>query len=125
MYLSTLTDAELVRFAHTEANSLTSTPLELELLKRLETLSAASERGQPLTSVLEEFNIEESSDLEKRLQFYVDHESDGPLLDVLLEYDFDETTALRRALDRIAKFDAVMNDLAKPLSDLQQLTESP
>lgn len=121
MDLSILSDNELVRIAHTEINSLTSTPLELELLKRLDALIAETEPRQPLIDVLEGCEITDADDLERQLGFYKEHRDEKPLLDVLLEFDIDTPGALRNSLDRLAKVDSCMNDLAEPLTTLQQL----
>lgn len=120
MYLRTLSNDELLRIAHAEISDLTSTPLELELLRRLQVLA---DEAEPLRSQADNFGVIDVGDLAARLQFHADRKDAAPLLDVLADAEYHDAQILRRDLDRIAKFDAVMNDLAQPLTALQQLTE--
>lgn len=121
--LRTLTDDELLRHAEVDFDPLTGTELEAELMRRFEDNAAIPAENEPLLKVLEDHGIEEPAALIKALKALGDMpvERVGSLLDVLLEFDIDDPVLLKKQLDRIAKFDEVMNDLAQPLATLQTL----
>lgn len=85
--LSLLSDDELLNHAHNAANSLTSTDLETEVLKRFERLIALSpyfetieamenpdnlqdalDLADRIKEIFEQFNIEDSDELHETLQ---------------------------------------------------------
>lgn len=124
MDLRTLTDDELLRHAQIDFDPLTSTELEAELMRRFEDNSAITAENEPLLKLLEDRGICSESQLEQLFsQAKVVDDTPGAeaLLDVLLEFDIDDPAALKKQLDRMAKFDEVMNDLAQPLATLQTL----
>lgn len=127
MNLRTLTDAELLRMARNDADPLFSTDLETELLRRLEDASAALRGYAPIVEYLEAFDLTKPKDVEA-CKDALEFASDGSLpqakalLDVLAEFDIDDPATLKKALERNAKFDDLMDDLAAPLASLQALT---
>lgn len=122
-HLRTLDDNELLRLAHTEFDALTSTDLEAELLRRFEEYGVTSAENEPLLKVLEDHGIDSSIALEKTLGALKerDAESVSALLDVLGDFDIDEPAALKKALERNAKFEDLLNDLADPIASLHSL----
>lgn len=69
MYLPNLTDLELAQHARAEFNSLVSTDLEVELLKRFELLLDSPENA--LADVLDEFDYEDAADLRADLNLAI------------------------------------------------------
>jgi hypothetical protein len=92
-----LTHDELLRLAHAEHNALTSTPLETELLRRLEFLQDEAADAAPLLDVLDEHNVEDAKALTEVL-------GRAPLADLrectqlLAEADLLDPSELARAL---------------------------
>ncbi len=119
MQLSNLTDDELVRMAHTEIDSLTSTPLELELLRRFEALTGAA--GQTAAAIAERsYGDREASQL---LAAVGDHGfTAGDVRDLgdALVVDVATTVDLLQAIANAEYSDAVV--LAADLARLSTLT---
>lgn len=63
MYLPTLTDDELIRYAEQVADSLTTTDLERELLKRWKEQIAEGELDTSFAAVLEDFDHDSAENL--------------------------------------------------------------
>lgn len=142
MILQSLTDAELVRIAQAEIDDLTSTPLEVELLRRFDVLATRVDSLHSAVSAIEDlgYDLDTTDDIERlkaALQAVdlIEREcgfdiAKGPalerlkgLLDAALDHDLDNADALRAVLSRDAKFRSLMTDLAEPLASLQALTE--
>lgn len=128
-----LTDSELARHADLAQDPLTTTDLERELLRRFSAQTDAAAELVLITDVLDEFNIDHTAtaDIEQlrdALQFQFDRGDQKnslanvrALLDTLADFDIDSPEALRKQLDRLSKFDQVMQDLADPITTLQTL----
>jgi hypothetical protein len=128
-----LTDSELARHADLAMDPLTTTDLERELLRRFSEQTDAAAEFAGVAEVLDDFNIDHDTtagieSVRSALQFQLDHgglNSDltnaRALLDVLADFDIDTPEALRKQLDRLSKFDQVMQDLADPITTLQTL----
>lgn len=125
-----LTDSELACHADLAMDPLTTTDLERELLRRFEAQVDLGLQFSGITEVTEDFNIDHTTtsgieQVRAALQFQADH--DGALdniralLNVLVSFDIDTPEALRKQLDRLSKFDQVMQDLADPITTLQTL----
>lgn len=120
-----LTDDELLRYAHLELDPITSTDLERELIKRMEDGVATGALYEPVADRLDEYDFTKTKDVE-RLQAQLDvdldaYRRDQALLDVLSDADIDDPKVLKQRLDRLDKFDALMDDLVRPLATLQTL----
>lgn len=126
MNLRTLSDAEIVRMAHHDLDAITSTDLERELIRRLDA-------AVPLLAALVDhgYDAERSSGLSSDLKNLSQIENDMPGISldeivalqlVLSEFDIDDPAVLRKVLERDQKLSGVLDDLAKPLADLQSLT---
>jgi hypothetical protein len=124
-----LTDDELARHADLAMDPLTTTDLERELLRRFSEQTDTAAEFAGLTEMLEDFNIDHTAtaDIEQvrdALQFQTDRDdlaNTRALLGVLVGFDIDTPEELRKRLDRLSKFDQVMQDLADPITTLQTL----
>lgn len=122
-HLRTLSDDELLRLAHTEFDPLTGTDLEAELLRRFEEYGVTNAENEPLLKVLDDHDIESPIALDKTLRALKEQDADtvSALLDVLTEFDIDDPATLKKALERNAKFEGLLNDLADPIASLHSL----
>lgn len=132
-----LTDSELARHADLAMDPLTTTDLERELLRRFEAQVDMGLQFSGITEVTEDFNIDHTTtsgieQVRAALQFQADFGDENcdphydlthtrALLDTLTEFDIDSPEALRKQLDRLSKFDQVMEDLIEPITTLQTL----
>ena len=124
-----LTDSELVNHADLAMDPLTTTDLERELLRRFEAKVDTEIGYAGISEVLDEFSVDytETAGIEQvreALQFQYEHDNltrVRTLLDTLALFDIDTPEALRKQLDRLSKFDQVMQDLADPITTLQTL----
>jgi len=128
-----LTNAELARHADLAQDPLTTTELEQVLLGRFTEMVDTEVTYAAITEVFDEFNVDYTAtkDIEQlrdALQFQLDHgdlkhslANARALLDTLTDFDIDSPEALRKQLDRLSKFDQVMQDLADPITTLQTL----
>lgn len=123
MNLRTLDDAELLRHAQIDFDPITGTELEAELLRRFEENAAVTADNEPLLKVCEEHGFDSAVALDKALKALGDvpAETAGALLETCSEFDIDDPATLKKALERNAKFEDLMNDLAEPLASLQAL----
>lgn len=116
-----LSDAELLRVAHIEINTLISTGLERELIRRLEIAVVENEAIAPLMSVLMNHGVDDGPTLDTQLGFHDHYGQRGPLLDVLVEHSIDDPVALRAQLNRLEQFDLALEGLREPLHTLTTL----
>lgn len=141
----TYTDAEFLRWAEAEHDPLTASLVETELLRRFASLLDRAEVGDELADVCGDHGLDASrADLAARLEQpgeWADKKV-GELTDLLAEleiedhtglrfvneiakaalaHDLDTPEALTKELERIRRFDALMNDLTQPLKDLAEL----
>jgi hypothetical protein len=118
------TNAELLRHADLAQNDLTD--LERELLGRLEAQVEENILNAGAIEVLEEFDIDTCTTkglehLRDGLQFFADFPEGRALLEVLQAQDIYDFKVLAKKLERLDKFDQVMEDLTDPLTTLQSL----
>lgn len=119
MHLATFTLAELVRHAQVEISDLTSTPLEIELLKRLEQLQSR----QAELDVLDEYESEGPEFLKRALELHLDysHVDARALLSALSDADIDDPKHLRGLLETIS--DAGIDDVESLKARLSRADE--
>ena len=119
MLLSSLDTGTLLRHAYAEISELTSTPLELELLRRLE----AEQDSTSFMAVIEDHGIETAEDLAKALALHADfnHLDVRALLDVLLAEGIDDAPALKARLALADEFQAIANDAGDVFARLNSL----
>ena len=106
MHLHTLTDDELLRYAHTVHDDLTSTPLEVELLRRLVERETQDPQTEADSEVLAELGIalDHQPDVDlmtKALAVFRDFEAwpIAELLGILAQHDIDDAQVLDKALE--------------------------
>ena len=124
MQLITLTYDELLRWAHTQLDALTSTELEVELLRRFEEHAALAAEAEPLLALMDEHSLADADELRKVIDkaAALDERLNGiGLLDVLREFDIDDPKTLKKLLQRDAQLHDVLDSLAQPMADLQAL----
>ena len=140
MLLTALTDDEFLRHAQAQHDTLLSSPIETELLRRFEKLV---DHG-PLVDVLDEHSLLDIGDLKSRLDQPCEwaNKNVGELTDLLdskevadldsltaqldmaekaFNVDLDTPDALEKALDDLRRINAAFNDLAEPLKTLADL----
>lgn len=140
MLLTALTDEEFLRHAQAQHDPLVASAVETELLRRFASLLDRAEVGDAaidhgwstadeLNSVLEQpnqwadKNVGELTDLLAELEIE-DHTGlrfVNAIATVALEHDLDTPEALTKELERIRRFDSLMNDLTQPLKTLAEL----
>lgn len=141
MHLRTLTNAELLRIAYAEYSELTSTSLELELLRRLEEAIGAND---DVANTVEKLAEHEFGDLEAAeiLERAAEHEFDADglnklgealifnasnsalLLSAIGEAGFDSPAEVKREFELAQRFRALANDAGDMFARLSTLTET-
>ena len=119
--LSLLNDEELLQHIENSRDPLTTTDAETELATRFADLLDEQEASRALQAVLEDFVESEPDQVRNALQLVTDFPVNRTLLDVLASFDIDDPDVLRKQLDRLSRFDQVMQDLAEPFTALQSL----
>jgi len=121
MNLRTLNDEELLRHARAEINSLISTPLELELLDRFESLLDVQSVHEPIADLLDEYEIDASVMREMLDAMLIDPANTVALLNVLAAADIDAPESLKAELDLAKQFRAIVKDAGDVFSRLNNL----
>lgn len=118
-----LTDEELLRVADAEQDALTSTPLELELRRRLQDVSDELEASRPVLDVLDEFDELKPDDLRALLERLPEGgvTDATELLSVLAEEEIPTADALRAQLKQANKLAALTKDPDAALEALETL----
>lgn len=122
--LCKLSDEELLAVAYAEQDPLTSTPLELELVKRLATASDELDYHKPVTSVLDEFDDIAPADLRDLLERAPAKgglKEAVQLLSVLAEEEVETAEALRAAFEIVGKLNELTIDPTQALDALETL----
>lgn len=111
----------LVASARAEIDPLTSTPLELELLDRLETLLDEQEENKPIAELLDEYEVS-TDDMKAVIESHPASLKDqAALLSLLNDQDIHEPDQLKELLDLAAKFRALANDAGDFFTRLNDL----
>jgi len=145
MLLTALTDEEFLRHAQAQHDPLIASTVETELLRRFASLLDRAELGDDLSDVCGDHGLDASrADLEARLEQpgewadkkigeltdlleeleIADHDTlrrVNAVFDAAAEHDLDTPEALAKELERIRRFDSLMNDLTQPLKTLAEL----
>lgn len=129
--LAQVDDEHLLRVAHLEIDPLTSTPLELELLRRLERKTDEAEPAMVYADKAEDFGYDRNETnsieaFEGALQFAADFDpaTYRPLLDLLGEHDIDTPEALKKRLELATEFEGIANDAADAIARLSTLMQT-
>ena len=119
MYLPSLSDAELCAHVDATLDSMTSTEIERELLKRLE--ARVEHDTTPLIQLAEEFDIDPEA-LRAVLEAHPGDLNDyKALLAKLSDYDIHTVAQLEEQIERSRKFYDIANDAGDALSRLAAL----
>jgi hypothetical protein len=114
----------LVASARAEIDPLTSTPLELELLDRLETLLDEQEESKPLADLLDEYEVS-TDDMKAVIESHPASLKDqAALLSLLNDQDLYTPDQLKELLDLAAKFRALASDAGESFTRLHDLVVS-
>jgi hypothetical protein len=111
----------LVASARAELDPLTSTPLELELLDRLETLLDEQSDNKPIADLLDEYEV--STDKMKAVieSHPASLKDQAALLSLLNDQDIYEPDQLKELLEFAAKFRALASDAGDFFTRLNDL----
>lgn len=114
----------LVASARAEIDPLTSTPLELELLDRLETLLDEQHDTQPIADLLDEYEVS-TDDMEAVINSHPASLKDqAALLSLLNDQGIHEPDQLEELLDFAAKFRALASDAGDLFTRLNDLVST-
>lgn len=138
MHLRTLTNAELARYADSQINELTSTALEIELLRRFVELTDAEEGVASVSAAVAEHDFTDE-DAAEILDLVAEHDLDADgisklgaalivnatnsaeLLTTLAEAGYENAAALKDDLQLAEKFSALACDAGDVLTRLSEL----
>lgn len=123
MNYTNLTTEEVLRVAYAEQDELTSTPLELELRRRLQDVSDELEASRPLLDVLGDFDELKPDDLRALLERMPEGgiTDATELLSVLAEEEIPTADALRARLKQANKLADLTEDPDAALEALETL----
>ena len=111
----------LVASARAELDPLTSTPLELELLDRLETLLDEQSANQPIADLLDEYEVS-TDEMKAVIESHPASLKDqAALLSLLNDQDIHEPDQLKELLEFAAKFRALASDAGDFFTRLNDL----
>jgi len=111
----------LVASARAELDPLTSTPLELELLDRLETLLDEAHDNQPVADLLEEYEVT-ADDMKAVIESHPASLKDqAALLSLLNDQDIHEPDQLKKLLEFAEKFQTLASDAGDFFTRLNDL----
>lgn len=114
----------LVASARAELDPLTSTPLELELLDRLETLLDEAHDNQPIADLLDEYEVS-TDDMKAVIESHPASLNDqAELLSLLNDQDIHEPDQLKELLEFAAKFRALASDAGDLFTRLNDLVST-
>lgn len=114
----------LVASARAEIDPLTSTPLELELLDRLETLLDEQEENKPIADLLDEYEVS-TDDMKAVIESHPASLKDqAALLSLLNDQDIHEPDQLEELLEFAAKFRALASDAGDLFTRLNDLVST-
>ena len=126
--LNTLTNEELLRHAYAQQDALTSTEVEVELLKRFGALIDEHDAGEEQRRWLEKVDFDPSDSTQRAdvetapdLVREFPHWDISGLLGLLSEYDLDNPGALRQVLERDHAMQSLLDDIADPIARLHSL----
>ncbi|SDJ32002.1 hypothetical protein QRO11_12145 [Paracidovorax citrulli] len=124
MHLARLSNDEVLRIARAEINDLTSTALEVELLKRLEALLDDTDEPAAIYDAAADHDLNAESIAQLGAALIDGAENTAALLHVLADAGYESPEALKTGLATAAKFAALAIDAGDVLSRLSSLTET-
>ena len=121
MHLRTLTNAELARYADSQINELTSTALEVELLRRLEARAADDAEEEAVLERAAEYDLDADDIRKLGAALIVNTTNSAELLTTLAEAGYENAAALKDDLQLAEKFSALACDAGDVLTRLSEL----
>ena len=111
----------LLASARTEQDPLTSTPLELELIDRLEALLDEQRDTQPIADLIEEHEVS-TDDIKAVIESHpAGLKEQAALLSLLNDQDIHEPDQLKELIELADKFRALANDAGDLFTRLNDL----
>lgn len=121
MHLRTLANAELARYADSQTNELTSTALEVELLRRLEARAADDAEEEAVLERAAEYDFDADDIRKLGAALIVNATNSAELLTTLAEAGYENAAALKDDLQLAEKFSALACDAGDVLTRLSEL----
>ncbi|RYH63619.1 MAG: hypothetical protein EON54_07755 [Alcaligenaceae bacterium] len=121
MHLRTLTNAELARYANSQINELTSTALEVELLRRLEERAADDAEEEAVLERAAEYDLDADGISKLGEALILNATNSAELLSAIGEAGYDNAAALKADLQLAEKFSALACDAGDVLTRLSEL----
>lgn len=121
MHLQMLTNSELARFAHSQINELTSTELEIELLRRLEARAGDDEEETAVLDRAAEYDLDADGIRKLGEALILNASNTAELLSTLGEAGYDNAAALKTDLQLAENFSALACDAGDVLTRLSEL----
>lgn len=121
MHLRTLTNAELARYANSQINELTSTALEVELLRRLEERAADDDQEEAVLERAAEYDLDADGISKLGEALILNATNSAELLSAIGEAGYDNATALKADLQLAENFSALACDAGDVLTRLSEL----
>lgn len=122
MYLPMLSDEELARYARAEFSELTSTSLELELLRRLEARAPGEDEDTEILVRAHEFELGANGIRKLGEALIFNASNSAELLSAIGEAGFDSPAEIKREFELAQQFRALANDAGDVFSRLSTLT---
>lgn len=124
MFLRTLTNAELARYANNQINELTSTALEVELLRRLEERAADDAEEEAVLERAAEFDLDADGIRKLGEALILNASNSAELLSAIGEAGFDSAAEVKREFTLAQQFRALASDAGDAFARLSTLTET-
>ncbi|MBW8461289.1 hypothetical protein [Acidovorax sp.] len=121
MHLRTLANAELARYADSQTNELTSTALEVELLRRLAARAADDAEEEAVLERAAEYDFDADDIRKLGAALIVNATNSAELLTTLAEAGYENAAALKDDLQLAEKFSALACDAGDVLTRLSEL----
>ncbi len=122
MHLPMLSDEELARYARAEFNALTSTPLEQELLRRLE--ERVADEDTEILVRADEYNITAGGIRQLGEALILDAGNSAALLSAIGDAGFDSPAEIKREFELAQQFRTLANDAGDVFERLKTLTNT-
>lgn len=124
MNLHTLSLDEFLRVAHTQADSLTDTTIQIEALRRLQGCADQAEELDGFVAIINEYEVT-ADDLRAVLESHpASLDEQAKLLAALNDQDIHSADQLRVVLNTLVTFSSLANDAGDIFSRLTTLIES-
>lgn len=122
--MAAMDDSHLLAAIDAEFDPLTRTPLEDELIKRLQVLLTESAESNPIAEIVEEYDLD-TEELKTLIESHPSSLTDmAQLLQVLCDDDINTPDQLRAKLERSDSFFDIATDAGDAFSRLADLAKT-